>query len=157
MIREALYSDGARIITIVQEAGIFNNIEVNTVKEIWQDYLSEGDIENGYHFLVIGQNDNIHGFACYGERPLTEGVYDLYWIVVDPSRRGKGFGKALLKSVERDVVSHGGRIIIIETSSTAKYASAREFYVKSGYELEAKIRDFYHPDDDLMVYTKHLK
>jgi len=157
MIREAFDSDEGRILSLVQDAGVFNSIEVKTVKEIWQDYLSEGEIENGYHFLVIGQNDNIQGFACYGERPLTKGTYDLYWIVIAPDQRRKGFGRALLQCVEQDVLSCGGRLIIIETSCTAEYASTREFYLKSGYGLEARIRDFYHPNDDLMIYTKHLK
>ena len=38
-----------------------------------------------------------------GQRPMTDAVYDLYWIVVDPSQKGKGIGKALLHHAENFV------------------------------------------------------
>ena len=156
MIRVAHESDGDRIISIAQTAGVFNNVEVEIVKEIWQEYLTNGDIENAYHFLVIGDNSQIHGFVCYGQRPLTQGTYDLYWIVINSDQRRQGLGKALLERVEQEVVSQGGRLLIIETSGSVDYASTRAFYFSSGYQLEARIRDFYLNGDDLMIYTKHL-
>jgi len=45
------------------------------------------------------EHPQLHGYACYGPTPLTQGVYDLYWIVVDPQLSGKGFGRYLLEYV----------------------------------------------------------
>ena len=41
------------------------------------------------------------GYACWGPTPGTQGTYDLYWIVVDPTWQGKGVGTQLLDAVER--------------------------------------------------------
>ena len=156
VIRLPRESEGDKIISIAQDAGVFNSAEVETVKEVWKEYLKNEEIEYAYHFLVIGEKDQIHGFACYGQRPLTQGTFDLYWIVINSDQRRKGFGKAILQRVEQDVLTKGGRLLIIETSGSVEYDPTRAFYLSSGYQLEAKICDFYHPRDDLMIFTKHL-
>lgn len=96
------------------------------------------------------------GYACYGPVPLTQGVYDLYWIVVDPSSQGKGFGRALIEYVEKDVLNRGGRMILIETSSQETYGDTVHFYERSGYHLGARIRNFYRIGDDKLVFQKEL-
>ena len=68
------------------------------------------------------------GYACFGPHPLTQGTYDLYWIVVDPVAQGHGIGHALLAGVEAEVLARGGRLLLVETSSTSAYASARRLY-----------------------------
>jgi len=97
------------------------------------------------------------GYVCFGPTPATEGTYDLYWIAVSPKLHNKGIGRQLLNFTEREVVRMGGRLLIIETSSQEKYAPTQAFYLKNGYEIEARIRDFYRPGDDRLIYTKHLK
>jgi ubiquinone/menaquinone biosynthesis C-methylase UbiE len=63
----------------------------------------------------------------------------------------------MLKEVENDVLKLGGRVLFIETSSQEKYESTRKFYLKYGYNLEARLRGFYAAGDDMMVYRKSLK
>ena len=96
------------------------------------------------------------GYACFGPHPLTQGTYDLYWIAVDPVAQGHGIGHALLARVEAEVQARGGRLLLIETSSTPAYASARRLYETSGYRCEAIIHDFYAPGDDLLIFSKDL-
>jgi len=96
------------------------------------------------------------GYACFGPHPLTQGTYDLYWIVVDPIAQGRGIGHALLARVEAEVQARGGRLLLVETSSTPAYASARRFYESSGYRCEATIHDFYAPGDNLVIFSKDL-
>jgi ribosomal protein S18 acetylase RimI-like enzyme len=96
------------------------------------------------------------GYACFGPHPLTQGTYDLYWIVVDPVAQGHGIGHALLAGVEAEVLARGGRLLLVETSSTSAYASARRLYETSGYRCEAIIHDFYAPGDNLLVFSKDL-
>jgi ribosomal protein S18 acetylase RimI-like enzyme len=95
--------------------------------------------------------------VCYGVVPLTDGVYDLYWIVVDPASQGKGFGRRLLDFVEKDVVRRGGRMLLIETSSQQTYEATIRFYQRSGYELAARIKNFYRVGDDKLVFSKELR
>ena len=98
----------------------------------------------------------VKGYACYGPVPLTQGVYDLYWIVVDPSSQGKGLGRRLIEYVENDVMNRGGRMILIETSSQETYEATVRFYEGSGYHLAARIRNFYRIGDDKLVFQKEL-
>ena len=37
-----------------------------------------------------------------------------------------------------------------------QYAQTREFYLKRGFVEEARIRQFYGPDDDKIVFWKSL-
>ena len=98
----------------------------------------------------------LQGFACYGPIPLTEGVYDLYWIAVDPAAQKKGIGRYLLGYVEREIKKQGGRMLLIETSSQESYGATIRFYEKSGYQLAARIKDFYRIGDDKLVFSKVL-
>jgi len=75
---------------------------------------------------------------------------------VDPAAQRRGIGHALLARVEAEVQARGGRLLLIETSSTAPYAPARRLYETSGYHCEAVIRDFYAPGDDLIIFRKEL-
>jgi ribosomal protein S18 acetylase RimI-like enzyme len=99
----------------------------------------------------------MQGYACFGPHSLTQGTYDLYWIVVDPTAQGHGIGHALLARVEAEVQARGGRLLLVETSGTPAYAPARRFYESSGYRCEATIHDFYAPGDDLLIFSKDLR
>ncbi|HKJ38376.1 MAG TPA: GNAT family N-acetyltransferase [Anaerolineales bacterium] len=156
MISTATKADGQQIIDITARIDIFGHAEVDSVKEAWSEYLEYDSPPDGYYFLVYREGDKVLGFTCYGIRYLTEGVYDLLWIAVDPDARRKGVGRDLIIASEKAVREMGGRILIAETSGTAEYASTREFYVCMGYENEASIKDFYKPGDDLKIYTKRL-
>ncbi|MER3459484.1 MAG: N-acetyltransferase, partial [Chloroflexota bacterium] len=70
--------------------------------------------------------------ACYGPTPLTRGVYDLYWIAVDPQMQGRGIGSLLLGRVEADVQARGGRMIVVQTSGRPDYIRSRCFYERHG-------------------------
>jgi len=75
---------------------------------------------------------------------------------VDPVAQGHGIGHALLARVEAGVQARGGRLLLVETSGTPAYASARRLYETSGYRCEAIIHDFYAPRDDLLIFSKGL-
>jgi hypothetical protein len=61
-----------------------------------------------------------------------------------------------MQYVEQDVLSRGGRMILIETSSQETYSATIRFYERSGYLLAARIRNFYKIDDDKLVFQKEL-
>ena len=155
-IEQALRSHGPSILEITGQIGIFNPTERDCVLELWNAYQDEQET-SGYMFLVASQNGSpAQGYACFGPHPLTEGTYDLYWIGVSPAIQGHGVGHALMVQVEAEVRSRGGRLLLIETSSTAPYAAARRLYDSCGFGLEATIHDFYAPGDDLLIFAKHL-
>jgi len=157
-IRKLEPGDRPFIEKMVISTGKFNDIEVVTAMELVDEALDRGE-ESGYLFAVLEHGKEhrvVQGYACYGPVPLTQGAYDLYWIVVDPASQGKGFGGHLLRYVEKDVLSRGGRMILIETSSQESYGATIRFYEHSGYHLAARITNFYRVGDDKLVYQKEL-
>jgi ribosomal protein S18 acetylase RimI-like enzyme len=150
--------DRSRIAEIIVAAGRFNDREIKTALELVDEAL-EGGEASGYFFVLLehgNEQPRLKGYACYGPAPLTQGTYDLYWIVVDPSGQRKGFGRRLLEFVEHDAAKRGGRMLLIETSSQESYISAILFYRRSGYRQVARIKNFYRIGDDKLVFMKEL-
>jgi ribosomal protein S18 acetylase RimI-like enzyme len=157
-IRQLEPRDRPFIEKMVISTGKFNVVEVATALELVDEALARGE-ESGYLFAVLEygkKHSVVQGYACYGPVPLTQGAYDLYWIVVDPASQGKGFGSHLLRYVETDVLRRGGRMILIETSSQESYGATIRFYKKAGYKLVARIKNFYRIGDDKLVFSKEL-
>jgi ribosomal protein S18 acetylase RimI-like enzyme len=120
--------------------------------------LSPGKPGADYEFVgAFGHAGSLAGYCCYGPTPGAEGTYDVYWIAVDPSHQGGGVGSTLLAEVERRLGERRARLLVVETSGTEGYELARRFYGGRGYHLAARLRDFYAPADDRIVFTRHLE
>ena len=156
MIIKAAEADGEQIQSITARAGVFNQEEVDSVSVMWTEYLTLGPEGSGYHFIVERDGEQVLGFAIYGPRDLTDGVFDLYWIAVDPQVRCRGVGRKLLYASEEAARQAGGRMVIAETSGTPEYEPTRKFYLATGYENEATIKDFYALGDDLKIFVKRI-
>lgn len=156
MIIAATEADGAQVKDIAARAGNFTQEEIDTVAALWEDYMDVGPVVGGYNFLVEREDDRVLGFACYGPRDLTTGVFDLYWIAVDSSLHRSGIGRRLLVATEEQVRLAKGRMLIAETSGSAHYEPTRNFYYGMGYALEASIKDFYSVGDDLAIFIKRF-
>ena len=156
MIITATEIDGPQIQSITARAGVFNEEEIECVALLWEEYLTQGPEVCGYNFIVERDGDQVLGFACYGPRDLTSGVFDLYWVAVDPNCRQGGVGRMLLNVSEEAAQKAGGRMIIAETSCTGAYDATRNFYDRMGYTMEARIKDFYSVGDDLAIFIKRF-
>ena len=93
----------------------------------------------------------------FGPTPMTDDVYDLYWIAVDRARQGRGVGQALLRFVEDTLRARDARMLLIETSSNPGYAASVRFYQAAGYREISRIKDFYRIEDDKLVFSRTLK
>jgi ribosomal protein S18 acetylase RimI-like enzyme len=158
-IRPIAPGDRSRIFDIVTAAGNFSDQEIETAMELVDEALETGE-ESGYIIVVAemhGSTAAIAGYACYGPTPLTEGVFDLYWIAVHPEAQGCGVGRDLIRYVEEDIRSRGGRMLLIETSSREGYDATIAFYEHANYEMAARIKNFYRVGDDKLVFSKELK
>ena len=156
MIIAATEADGPQIRDITTRTGVFSQEEIDCVSEIWEDYLTTGPVVGGYNFIVDREGERVLGFACYGPRDLTSGVFDLYWIAVDSNAHRNGVGRRLLTATEAEVRQAGGRMLIAETSGAPHYEATRSFYTGMGYSMEATIKDFYSEGDDLAIYVKRF-
>ena len=146
-------SDRDSIKDILGSTGFFYDYEIEVAVEIADEYL-EKENGNGYYFMAAIYEGRMIGFTCYGEIPCTKASYDLYWIGVHNDFRGKGIGIGLLQETEKHIVALSGERVYIETSSTEKYAPTQGFYLRAGYTLEARLKDYYRDGDDKLMYAK---
>lgn len=154
-IRTATNDDSLEILRIASREPLFSPEETACVAELLQDYYQKDD-HNGYHFLTALHDERVAGFACYGPTPLTRGTYDLYWISVAKEYKNKGIGRLLIQQVVKRIQAHNGRLLLADTSGRKAYAPTRAFYERLGFALASRIRDFYAPGDDLVVYALPL-
>jgi ribosomal protein S18 acetylase RimI-like enzyme len=156
-IRPITKQDRQPVLEVIHSTGMFTKEEEQVATEVIDLYLNKPDQRDYIIEVIENEQGAIVGYVCYGSRPMTEGVVDLYWLAIHPGKHRQGYGKALLQWVEKTVQEKKGRLILIETSSKDKYAPTRHFYQRLGYVENARIRDFYRPGDDLLIYGKYLK
>lgn len=154
--QEIQFSDLGVILNIVQSSGYFSREEVELACELATDRLENGQ-QSSYQFLFAENDGEVVGYTCYGLIPATAASYDLYWIAVSETSRGKKLGKMLLQKTEEIIRGMGGKRLYAETSSRAQYASTQKFYQNCGYIAEAVLKDFYTPGDSKIIYSKVLK
>ena len=134
---------------------VFNDAEVSCAMELLETVLNN-PLQTDYEVIVAEHESSVAGYALFGEVPLTDGNYDLYWIATDPARHGQGVGRKLLEEVEQRLIARGVRMLCLETSSQEIYQRTRNFYLRAGYREEARICDFYRPQDDRVTYVKRF-
>lgn len=150
-LRDLRASDRAPLESILRATNVFGEHEIEIALE-----LIDADPKSGYQFIVAEIDSQVAGYACFGATPCTIGTWDLYWIAVDPRLHGAGVGRALMKAVEAAIRARDGRLIVIETASKPSYDPTRAFYAKYGATEAARVKDFYAPGDDKVVYTLAL-
>ncbi len=151
-IRPTIREDHRLILGLLERTDYFTSEEIKIADELLNSYFDHS-LESGY-WTYTALTDKVAGYVCYGPTPLTDGTYDIYWIAVDPDVQGQKIGTELLMFAERDIAKNKGRLITVYTSSQEKYSSTRSFYLKRGYHEGARIKDYYRPGDDLVIYVK---
>ncbi len=159
-IRPAERKDRDRIHEILVATARFTTDEVRCAMDLVDEGLEHPE-RGEYVIYVLEEPDSgpkrvVQGYVCFGATPLADGVFDLYWIAVDPKQQGQGFGQLLLRFVENEVRRQRGRMLLIETSSKDTYAPTIRFYQRSGYDEISRIKDFYRIEDDKVVFCKKL-
>ena len=147
--------DAARVEDICRGSGFFNAEEIGVARELVEERLVRG-LASGYRFWFAMEGSFLAGYACYGPISGSEGSWDLYWIVVAPSHQGRGMGRRLLARVCTSAAKSGATRIYAETSSRAQYEPTRRFYLKQGFTEQARLDEFYAPDDDKVIYCLAL-
>ena len=105
---------------------------------------------------LVADDEGVVAFAfCEPER-MADGAWNLLAIGVSPGRQGQGVGAAMLGYLEGRLAKADARILIVETLGTEAFRKTRDFYLKNGFEEEARIRDFYEEGGDKVVFWKQM-
>jgi ribosomal protein S18 acetylase RimI-like enzyme len=134
----------------------FHSEEIRVALELIEIALAHPGEEDYVILCAGGKEGDILGYVCFGKAPLTDAVYDIYWIVVHPAYRKRGVGSSLLFQAEEEMKRRHARLLLIETSSTPPYEAPRAFYRKHGYLEIAQLRDYYRRGDHKIIFGKTL-
>lgn len=154
MIRLATPDDSAAVIDVVIAAEMFSAEDAWMVEGLLATHFGDG--VDG-HVCLIDDEGGPLGVAYYQPKSGADRVWDLTMIAVRPAHQGRGRGAAMLAHVEQDLRERGQRLLLVDTSAMPQYDRTRAFYVKCGYEEEARIRDYWTEGDDLVVFRKALQ
>ncbi len=150
-IRDTRQEDIPDLKRVLDETGLFPS---DLLPDLVRGFLSEEAGDDIW--LTFDSDGDAIGFCYAAPEPLTEGTWNMLAIAVLPGVQGKGSGAGLVAELESRLHRLGHRVLIADTSGTAKYERTREFYRKNGYSEEARIRDFWGPGDDKVVFWKSL-
>ena len=154
MIRPTTPDDTTALINLADATGLFPPSGLELLRQMLTDSL--GKNSDTEPFWITDDDNGLVGVAyCEPER-MTDRTWNLQLIAIHPSRQGQGRGAKLLGYVEQALMMRGGRMLLVETSGLPDCERTQRFYVKCGYEEEARIRDFYATGDDKVVFRKVL-
>ena len=156
-IRTATTADIDTIKQIAIDTNMFGPDDVGFFDEMITGFL-DGTLDHN-HWLVVERESGVVAAAYYAPEPFSDRMWNLYFISVAPHHQGHGTGGRILDQVEQQLRATGSdnaRVLIVETSSTDQYARTRVFYRHHDFDEEARIRQFYGPDDHKVVFWKSL-
>jgi ribosomal protein S18 acetylase RimI-like enzyme len=157
-VRASAYDDRADIYDILLCSGTFGRSDAECVDEMFvETWTKRRNDPDNYRWLSCWIGERMVGFACYGTESLTQDTWDLFWVCVRPEARGQKAGQMLMAEAEAQACAANGRVMVIYTSSTDKYAPARRLYERAGFSRTAVVPDYYSDGDDLNIYWKRLR
>ena len=155
MIRRLKPADAEIIEDILKKIPLFKKEDIKVAMEL-VNITASNPSQTDYNIFIYENDGTVLGYHCTGKRPLTDAVYDLYWIVTDPDHGKKGIGKSLLEHAEDFVTQNNGRWMLIETSSKESYNATRNFYMRNNYTIISQINDFYSKGESLLIFGKYF-
>jgi ribosomal protein S18 acetylase RimI-like enzyme len=154
MIRPITLDDTTALIALAEASGLFQPHETEVLRHMLAEYF--GGETDSQDLWLTDDDDGLVGVAYVAPERMTEGTWNLYLIAIHPDRQRQGRGSALLSQVEQRLSERNERLLLVETAGTGSFEYVRTFYRNSGYEEEARIRDFYAAGTDKIVFRKVL-
>lgn len=155
MIRTINQQDSSAIAALTVDAGLFPPEAIEFIDEMMANYFNAHQAD-GHLCVVDDENGVLISVAYYEPALATDRTWYLTMIGVRRAHQGQGRGAALMVYVEGTLKSAGERLLFVETSGTPDFARTRQFYAKLGYVEEARVRDYYAPGDDMVLFRKVL-
>lgn len=156
MIRSITPEDARAVTEVSIAAGLFPPEDADFLDKMMADFFGSSK-DNGHRCVVDDHDGLLIGVAYYEPALATDRTWYLTMIGIRKDIQGQGRGSALMRYVEQQLQQDGQRMLLVETSGTAHFALTRQFYAKLGYTEEARVRDYYAPGDDMVLFRRVLK
>lgn len=150
-IRPSVSNDIPSLQHIAERTGLFPS---DLLPDMMHGFLSEGD--GNCLWLTCEEDSRITGFCYAVQEAFTDGTWNMLALAVLPDRQGNGIGRAIVATLEKLLRDKNNRVLIVDTSGSESFAGTRSFYQRCGYTEEARIRDYWGPGDDKIVFWKAL-
>lgn len=156
--RETIASQDIPLICdMLSRTGFFDESpdEIPVAAELAQiaiDHHNTGD----YVFIFAQDQGKTVGYVCYGKVACTQASYEIYWLCVDPDEQHKGYGVALVGQVVARIMPQGAQKLYVQTAGRPQYRPTQQFYEACAFVLEARLKDYYMPGDDGLIYSRSL-
>ncbi|MDX2270548.1 MAG: GNAT family N-acetyltransferase [Cyanobacteriota bacterium] len=154
MIRLATPDDTNALLALAEATGLFESNQIEELAQMLNQHFSDETDSQGMWFSDY--DNELVGVAYVAPERMTEGTWTLHLIAIHPNYQRQGRGAALLNHVEQMLTKYGERVLLVETSGLEEFEYVRGFYRKSGYDEEARIREFYKAGDDKIIFRKAL-
>jgi ribosomal protein S18 acetylase RimI-like enzyme len=154
MIRFTTPEDTDALLALAKATGLFEADQIEDLSQMLDQHFNSEIASSGI-WLTDYDNKPV-GIAYAAPERMTHGTWNLYLIAIHPDYQKQGRGAALLRYIEQMLTERGERVLLVETSGTDDFEYVRKFYRDSGYEEEARIRDFYIDGVDKVVFRKLL-
>jgi len=148
----------AHLLRLATRTGLFDEVEAESLLGGVLDAIKATKLPKGHQAFSCRKDKGrvAVGWCYFAPDDHAAGVWNLWWIGVDPQEHGTEAGRAMLAHVEQSVVVSGGRLLIIETSDSEALARARHFYKRAGYKDCGRIPHFYAENEAKIIFARHL-
>ncbi len=149
-IRDARYSDKLAIVNLIKS---FLTYDGRFAKRYYDNYFEDNRVMAEDLVYVAEVEKEVVGVIGYCE----DYSYHLTWFVVDEKFRGwrKGIvAKRLLNKIEKDLKQYKVKKIFVSTEDRPDRCHV--FYIKHGFQFEARLKDYYGKNEDKIIFGKEL-
>ncbi|WP_158264525.1 GNAT family N-acetyltransferase [Photobacterium rosenbergii] len=150
MLRQLQLTDKAKMLELVNKTQIFAPEEVSFIADTF-----EGESSEAVWFGKF-EGERMIGVAYCVPMEMTNATWNVLMLLVDPEHHRRGIGKELMQLMESTLTQKGQRLLIVETSSTDDFRTARSFYRAIGYAQQGAIEHYYDDDDHKITFIKRL-
>ena len=151
-LRAATRSDLPALKAIAARTDMFTPEELAGFAQMMEAHF-EGDTANHW-WIEAAPTPRAAAFA--GPEEMADGVWNLWFIGVEPEARRLGLGAALIHRAEQTARQARARLLLIETSSGPQFPPARALYTKEGYTVDGETVGFYGPGQNKLIFRKTL-
>ncbi len=153
-LRLAAAGDAASVFAIVEDTGMFSDDELIFMRGMVEADLRDADEKR--RWIVARQDGDVVGCACLSPETFQPDVLNLLFLGVARQRRRAGIASALVARAAALAAADGARVLIVETSSDEAFGPARALYRTLGFCIDGRIRDYYAPGEDKVIFRRSL-
>jgi GNAT superfamily N-acetyltransferase len=158
LINSVTPQERAHLLKVAKRTGLFSEEEAESLLGGVLDGIKTMELPEGHQaFSYRKEPDGAAvGWCYFAPDDHAAGVWNLWWIGVEPEEHGTEAGRAILAHVEECVIGSGGRLLVIETSDSEALARARRFYTRAGYKNCGRVPHFYAANEAKVIFARCL-